>query len=54
MQSTTRKYKGVTYRVRKHWSGSTTAVVIFGGEGYFFPSVKRARAFISTITEGKQ
>ena len=50
--SETRKYKGVTYRVRKHWSGSTTAVVFLYGEAYHFDSIKAAKSFINT-TEGK-
>lgn len=45
-----RKYKGLTLRVRKHWSGSTTAIVFFNGEGYFFDTVKQAKSFISSVT----
>lgn len=49
-KSETRKYKGLTLRVRKHWSGSTDAFVLFAGEYYHFDTVKQAKSFISSVT----
>lgn len=49
-KSELRKYKGIPLRVTKHWSGSTTAIVIFNGEGYHFDTIKQAKSFICSIT----
>lgn len=45
-----RTYKGLPLRVKKHWSGSTTAVVFYYGRAYYFDSIKQAKSFINSVT----
>lgn len=49
-KSELRKYKGIQLRVRKHWSGSTDAFVLWAGEYLHFDTVKQAKSFISSVT----